>query len=1727
MSSGARIEGMLLLNISNFSQSLSTAKAQLTSFANQSNTSFSKLNNGISKTTPALSAFDKKINEAQSSFGYLNTSSKKATDGMNQTKTSIDRTRDSMNKANNATQSLSGGMGMLKMAAASLISVLGMRLATDIMTVANTAINADSQIRAMGRGMGWTTTQTDKFLKKGQELQSVYRKTDMNAVSMEVAKMARIYKLNNEEATNFIETSAIFSSAMAQEGRTARDSALALKDLIDQGQGWERRMGEIGVTAEALKNTGLWHGDKEDKKGLIGALQKVLEERQLDKMAKEVNNLDDALKVLTTSGGQLLGAFLIPLTPYIYQLTKGLADLAYAGRDAIGWLSDGFKGLPDWAQTAVKIGAVSLALGGVGIVLGTKIIPAIMTLQQLNAQGGMRNILGNILGVGKDNVGTIGRLGLVAAAIGAITFAMYELGKAMGWWKDFDGMLNNTGAQIALIGSSVGLIAWQFSGIFGKIAGWAGLGNVFTSLAAKIGLTTVANEGLNKSLSKSGLFDPTSGAGGKSGKGGKGGKSLGFKDTIKGDLKGIGRGTIGAAAGIAAGMFLATEALLLLQGPMWALAELGKSFKAQEVSVRAGGEAFKIVGSVLAFVLPPIIAFTYLMGSTGNSAFVALVVGSVGAAAGIAIAMGLATEAIYLMKAPLWAIGELGKDFLGNQGNIESGLGVFKLISDTLVECVPLITAFSLAVVLFGTIPLAGLFAAAGIAITLGLLNMAIDGLKEPLRKIGELGGEFNNLDQVKAGADAIKRAAEAVGYIADIKVDIAKMNLADGISTLVEIFTGQKENLKTLTAENGVLADIKEFINNFNKATEGMPSINNVGALKNVVAVVKDISTLSTDIEKALTSTNKAKGEALFLNGLESGDDSPFNAMGKIIESTINFTRDLKSKLARLPELGDVSSQMTSLKNVTNVVQQVGNVVKEMNTAMSSLNSLKSTSSTSNYSSMDNIGLSFITGILGKDNGGSSPFVRMGKMIESIINFMKDINLKLANVPEIDSGAIERFRSLTSQFGYVKNDIINITNGLIAFNNVGSEYGDSPFNRMGNMVSSVINFMNNIKMYMTQATDVGEIGSTFRGIASQFGYIANDVTRISNQLVAFNSSGTDYGDKPFERMGKLVEGAIAFIKDINSKLSNAGDVSSSAGGITSAVQAISTAINQIKTALNNAAGIEGAAKNLGAKIPAGIKAGIGNVSGSILAPIITAIQSRYATFQSAGNASGKKFASGLKIGIAPASDYMVAEVTDIINAVKSRYDTAYAAGKALGAAFARGHKAGLERESPGLAARETLQEVKDITQFISQGVNPLYESSSMLGQAIVSGFGSPSLEVGDTEGLNQVQMNAQTAMGLVQNTADTTTSTFAGVNTTLQGSFIQMALNARNTFTGVNTTSTAQMKDMAGKTGSEIGNIKSSWVGMQEALINSASHIRSQTGKHIDKLQGNMASFWRKVRSPVLLLGGAAGGYAGSPSMSRAVTSSITRPRLSSRGFAGNPLADENITGNRGMSFLREDTPFPCFSEDCFAGWQLQNWTPSLKTSMGKWNTNFGHVYDPYLNVGKFANSNFPVKGNANVFKAFILDAIGKTAYQFYYNSKGGSPASIYSSGSFNCWDGYHIVQGFANAFGLPCSMERGSWNGIPHVWANVGGVGRVDATAIQNSRGSSLFNSSAVAGGPSPSSLSQSEVSKTVTNHVKIGDIKITLEGVSNQEELLDGIEGKLQNVVYKIVNDTFNGE
>ena len=104
-------------------------------------------------------------------------------------------------------------------------------------------------------------------------------------------------------------------------------------------------------------------------------------------------------------------------------------------------------------------------------------------------------------------------------------------------------------------------------------------------------------------------------------------------------------------------------------------------------------------------------------------------------------------------------------------------------------------------------------------------------------------------------------------------------------------------------------------------------------------------------------------------------------------------------------------------------------------------------------------------------------------------------------------------------------------------------------------------------------------------------------------------------------------------------------------------------------------------------------------------------------------------------------------------------------------------------------------------------------------------------------------------------------------------------------------------------------------------------------------------------------------------------------------------------------------------------------------------------------MNVGTFTNTSSPPIG-MNAFEQIAGNAIGKTAYQFYYNSKGGDPKSIFDSGSFNCYDGAMIMIAMAQEFGLNGHMQTGMWDNIPHAWAVINGT-PMDTTAYQDGYG------------------------------------------------------------------------
>lgn len=332
-----------------------------------------------------------------------------------------------MSESGSTAQSASKGMNILakagnlvRRALSGIFVIWGFNFGMELIEVGKNAMDSANAIRQLGKDMSWTSQQSQSFIDKMKSVQQAYPKIDINETGKQVAEMARTYKLTNKQATDLIKTSAVFNSAMAREGRTTRDASLALKDYLDGGTGWKRRMQEIGATPERLQEMG-WSGDEKDTTGKIKALDKYLQSRGYDVMAQKIYTLDDAYKALQNSIGSLLGSMGEGLTPAIISAVQAIIQM-------IG----GLKQLGDWL-THDDFGKFTFS----GLKMIAMMVVAYATTIKLKQ--GFATLVTSLKGMFtmlKTNPFALSIAGAVA-----LTYAIYKLGQSMGWWKNWQDIL--------------------------------------------------------------------------------------------------------------------------------------------------------------------------------------------------------------------------------------------------------------------------------------------------------------------------------------------------------------------------------------------------------------------------------------------------------------------------------------------------------------------------------------------------------------------------------------------------------------------------------------------------------------------------------------------------------------------------------------------------------------------------------------------------------------------------------------------------------------------------------------------------------------------------------------------------------------------------------------------------------------------------------------------------------------------------------------------------------------------------------------------------------------------------------------------------------------------------------------------------------------------------------------------------------------------------------------
>ncbi|MBP5700504.1 MAG: hypothetical protein J6W71_06650, partial [Methanobrevibacter sp.] len=355
----------------------------------------------------------------------------------------LDKARMKLEQLSKGSKGLGNSFGFLKSALSMTVGMIGFDLVNGIMQSARASINAASQVEYFGQRLNkvtgqahMTTEQFNKFKGELGDLQKEFRKVDMTAVGATAEELALKMDLPAEKIGDLTRLTAVMSSTFVKEGRSQEDAVLAVSDAMD---GQFRRLQEIGITQQKLKDNG-WTGNLEDQESLMDALNKTMQEMGYEQTAKDITNLDEAMTALNIAGGQLLQKILVPLTPVLISVVDALLRAA----DAVTPLIEGFAGfvanMPDWAKIA------SLALG---------FAVALTYVKVALWEGLIQGLAGAALAAWDFAAAMLTFPGTwIVLALAAVAIAVYEVGKAFGWWTDINSMLSAIWAGIQRLWSA-------------------------------------------------------------------------------------------------------------------------------------------------------------------------------------------------------------------------------------------------------------------------------------------------------------------------------------------------------------------------------------------------------------------------------------------------------------------------------------------------------------------------------------------------------------------------------------------------------------------------------------------------------------------------------------------------------------------------------------------------------------------------------------------------------------------------------------------------------------------------------------------------------------------------------------------------------------------------------------------------------------------------------------------------------------------------------------------------------------------------------------------------------------------------------------------------------------------------------------------------------------------------------------------------------------------------
>lgn len=382
-----------------------------------------------SKLSSVASTLDDKlggsITKAMNHFNNLKTRvSGAANELRSKMGSAVDGIRNKLSSLSNGANGVASAMNFLKGAVSMTVGMIGYDLVNSLMQTTRASLNARSSIQAFGSRLQMSSTEVSTFQQDLDKLQQTYKKIDMDIVGQQAMDMAYRLGLPKTALKDLTETSAIFTDAFVRNGRSSEDATLAMADAMD---GEFKRLKEIGISQEDLMKNG-WSGDINDKTSLIKGLNGALKEQHYDELAKNVDSLDDAWQVLSITLSNLIEAILVPLTPLLVQIITAFTNVVEAIKPIIGVFQGLWNALPPWIQDTIWAALLVIALYAIGTAIMSSVVPA-LAAATLAAIDFFMAMLAN-------------PLTWVLVALVAIALAIYEVGKAFGWWSDVGSMLD-------------------------------------------------------------------------------------------------------------------------------------------------------------------------------------------------------------------------------------------------------------------------------------------------------------------------------------------------------------------------------------------------------------------------------------------------------------------------------------------------------------------------------------------------------------------------------------------------------------------------------------------------------------------------------------------------------------------------------------------------------------------------------------------------------------------------------------------------------------------------------------------------------------------------------------------------------------------------------------------------------------------------------------------------------------------------------------------------------------------------------------------------------------------------------------------------------------------------------------------------------------------------------------------------------------------------------------